>query len=219
MRNKLDNYIDEIANKFNTTDPYIIAEKLNIKFVKSKDYTIDCLYCEHNNIKSIIINENLSKQLTNYLVAREIGHALLCPNSSTLEYITNYYDKVNAFAVKLITISQYKKVWGDYIMKNNNKEMLQSNGSVTECNEVKQLDDVEKRIDKQEMQQQGTTQYEKKFYKLLHEQHVLIEQEKLLGEIEELNKKRIILYIKKRRSNDSTIEKNSKSIKELYKEA
>ena len=59
--------------------------------------------------------------------------------------------------------------------------MLQSNGSVTECNEVKQLDDVEKRIDKQEMQQQGTTQYEKKFYKLLHEQHVLIEQEKLLG--------------------------------------
>lgn len=219
MRNKLDNYIDEIANKFNTTDPYIIAEKLNIKFVKSKDYTIDCLYCEHNNIKSIIINENLSKQLTNYLVAREIGHALLCPNSSTLEYITNYYDKVNEFAVKLITISQYKKVWGDYIMKNNNKEMLQSNGSVTECNEVKQLDDVEKRIDKQEMQQQGTTQYEKKFYKLLHEQHVLIEQEKLLGEIEELNKKRIILKIKKHKSNDSTIEKNSKIIKELYKEA
>ena len=219
MRNNLDNYIDEIANKFNTTDPYIIAEKLNIKFVKSKDYTIDCLYCEHNNIKSIIINENLSKQLTNYLVAREIGHALLCPNSSTLEYITNYYDKVNEFAVKLITISQYKKVWGDYIMKNNNKEMLQSNGSVTECNEVKQLDDVEKRIDKQEMQQQGTTQYEKKFYKLLHEQHVLIEQEKLLGEIEELNKKRIISKIKKRKSNDSTIEKNSKTIKELYKEA
>ncbi|MFR3369362.1 MAG: hypothetical protein ACLTRP_02995 [Clostridioides difficile] len=219
MRNKLDNYIDEIANKFNTTDPYIIAEKLNIKFVKSKDYTIDCLYCEHNNIKSIIINENLSKQLTNYLVAREIGHALLCPNSSTLEYITNYYDKVNEFAVKLITISQYKKVWGDYIMKNNNKEMLQSNGSVTECNEVKQLDDVEKRIDKQEMQQQGTTQYEKKFYKLLHEQHVLIEQEKLLGEIEELNKKRSILKIKKHKSNDSTIEKNSKIIKELYKEA
>lgn len=219
MRNKLDNYIDEIANKFNTTDPYIIAEKLNIKFVKSKDYTIDCLYCEHNNIKSIIINENLSKQLTNYLVAREIGHALFCPNSSTLEYITNYYDKVNAFAVKLITISQYKKVWGDYIMKNNNKEMLQSNGSVTECNEVKQLDDVEKRIDKQEMQQQGTTQYEKKFYKLLHEQHVLIEQEKLLGEIEELNKKRSILKIKKRKSNDSTIGKNSNSIKELYKEA
>lgn len=219
MRNKLDNYIDEIANKFNTTDPYIIAEKLNIKFVKSKDYTIDCLYCEHNNIKSIIINENLSKQLTNYLVAREIGHALLCPNSSTLEYITNYYDKVNEFAVKLITISQYKKVWGDYIMKNNNKEMLQSNGSVTECNEVKQLDDVEKRIDKQEMQQQGTTQYEKKFYKLLHEQHVLIEQEKLLGEIEEVNKKRSILKIKKHKSNDSTIEKNSKIIKELYKEA
>lgn len=112
MRNKLDNYIDEIANKFNTTDPYIIAEKLNIKFVKSKDYTIDCLYCEHNNIKSIIINENLSKQLTNYLVAREIGHALLCPNSSTLEYITNYYDKVNEFAIKLITISQYKKSLG-----------------------------------------------------------------------------------------------------------
>ena len=30
MRNKFDNYIDEIANKFNTTDPYIIAEKLNM---------------------------------------------------------------------------------------------------------------------------------------------------------------------------------------------
>lgn len=62
-------------------------------------------------------------------------------------------------------------------------------------------------------------QYEKRFYKLLFEQQVLIEQEKLLGEIEELKKKRIILYIKKRRSNDSTVEKNSKSIKELYKEA
>lgn len=59
----------------------------------------------------------------------------------------------------------------------------------------------------------------KRFYKLLFEQQVLIEQEKLLGEIEELKKKRIILYIKKRRSNDSTVEKNSKSIKELYKEA
>ncbi|WP_099330287.1 hypothetical protein [Clostridium paraputrificum] len=62
-------------------------------------------------------------------------------------------------------------------------------------------------------------QYEKRFYKLLFEQQVLIEQEKLLGEIEELKKKRIILYIKKHRSNDSTVEKNSKSIKELYKEA
>lgn len=59
----------------------------------------------------------------------------------------------------------------------------------------------------------------KRFYKLLFEQQVLIEQEKLLGEIEELKKKRIILYIKKRRYNDSTVEKNSKSIKELYKEA
>ncbi|MBS4843120.1 MAG: hypothetical protein KH073_20030 [Clostridium sp.] len=62
-------------------------------------------------------------------------------------------------------------------------------------------------------------QYEKRFYKLLFEQRVLIEQEKLLGEIEELKKKRIILHIKKRRVNDSTVEKNSKSIKELYKEA
>ena len=62
-------------------------------------------------------------------------------------------------------------------------------------------------------------QYEKRFYKLLFEQQVLREQEKLLGEIEELKKKRIILYIKKRRYNDSTVEKNSKSIKELYKEA
>lgn len=62
-------------------------------------------------------------------------------------------------------------------------------------------------------------QYEKRFYKLLFEQQVLIEQEKLLGETEELKKKRSILYIKKRRSNDSTVEKNSKSIKELYKEA
>ena len=103
MGNQLDSYIDDIINKFNTTDPYIIAEKLNIKFVKSKNHTIDCLYCEHNNIKSIIINENLSKQLTNYLVAREIGHALLCPSSSTLEYIINYYDITNEFADKLIT--------------------------------------------------------------------------------------------------------------------
>lgn len=62
-------------------------------------------------------------------------------------------------------------------------------------------------------------QYEKRFYKLLFEQQVLIEQEKLLGETEELKKKRSILYIKKRRYNDSTVEKNSKSIKELYKEA
>ena len=62
-------------------------------------------------------------------------------------------------------------------------------------------------------------QYENRFYKLLFEQQVLREQEKLLGEIEELKKKRIILYIKKRRYNDSTVEKNSKSIKELYKEA
>lgn len=28
MRNKLDNYIDYIINKFNTTDAYIIADKL-----------------------------------------------------------------------------------------------------------------------------------------------------------------------------------------------
>lgn len=63
------------------------------------------------------------------------------------------------------------------------------------------------------------SQYEKRLYKLLFEQRVLIEQEKLLEEIEELKKKRIILKIKKRRSNDSTVEKNRKSIKELYKEA
>lgn len=113
-------------------------------------------------------------------------------------------------------------------MKNNNKKMLQSNSNATECNEVKQLGDVEKTRDKQELeqdirqeiQQQIMSKHEMKFYKLLFEQSILIEKEKLLAGIDALKKKeRIISKIKKRRSNDSTIEKNSKSIKELYKEA
>lgn len=40
-------------------------------------------------------------------------------------------------------------------------------------------------------------QYEKRFYKLLFEQQVLIEQEKSLGEIEELKKKKNYFIHKK----------------------
>lgn len=74
-------------------------------------------------------------------------------------------------------------------MKNNNKKMLQSNSNATECNEVKQLGDVEKTRDKQELeqdirqeiQQQIMSKHEMKFYKLLFEQSILIEQEKIIS--------------------------------------
>lgn len=45
-------------------------------------------------------------------------------------------------------------------------------------------------ISKAKTNNEGMNQYEKRFYKLLSEQQVLIEQEKLLGEIEQLKKKK-----------------------------
>ena len=45
-------------------------------------------------------------------------------------------------------------------------------------------------ISKAKTNNEEMNQYEKRFYKLLSEQQVLIEQEKLLGEIEQLKKKK-----------------------------
>lgn len=109
---------EKLMRKYNTNDPFKLAEKLNI-IVKYDDLGNTWGYfITYKRIKIIHINSNLEEWLQRYTCAHELGHSVLhkgVPTPFLKKHTLFSVDKIerqaNTFAVELLMpddiISQY----------------------------------------------------------------------------------------------------------------
>ncbi len=111
--------VEKLMRKYNTNDPFKLAEKLNI-IVKYDDLGNTWGYfITYKRIKIIHINNNLEEWLQRYTCAHELGHSILhkgVPTPFLKKHTLFSVDKIerqaNTFAVELLmpdkVIAQYE---------------------------------------------------------------------------------------------------------------
>lgn len=111
--------VEKLMRKYNTNDPFKLAEKLNI-IVKYDDLGNTWGYfITYKRIKIIHINNNLEEWLQRYTCAHELGHSILhkgVPTPFLKKHTLFSIDKIerqaNTFAVELLipdkVIAQYE---------------------------------------------------------------------------------------------------------------
>lgn len=111
---KIRSLIDDLVRKYNSVNPYILAVNLDIFIQETNinpDYFKARIYLIDNNL-GIMINENFDLKTKKYLLAHELGHALL-----HRDYINFYGDngissekceyEANLFALELMSRNLY----------------------------------------------------------------------------------------------------------------
>lgn len=101
--------VEKLVLKYKTRDPYKIAKELEIIILEENLGSIQGYYNEVLDYKFIHVNTNLTDHKKRFVVAHELGHALLHPNlnhffltNHTLLSIDKYEKEANLFAFKLI---------------------------------------------------------------------------------------------------------------------
>lgn len=99
----------ELVNKYQTNDPFEIAEHLGIIVLHENLGNILGYYSKTYRFKVIHINENSPRNLQLFTCSHELGHAILHPNTNTSFLKSNTYfsaDKIeyeaNKFAIELL---------------------------------------------------------------------------------------------------------------------
>lgn len=105
----LKNTISQLIKKYNTSDPFELADSLKISVLFEELGTINGYYNKPLRMKQIHINQNLSERDAKFTCAHELGHAILHPNASTPFLRSKTFlsvDKLeieaNCFAVNLL---------------------------------------------------------------------------------------------------------------------
>ncbi|WP_368653161.1 ImmA/IrrE family metallo-endopeptidase [Ornithinibacillus sp. 4-3] len=108
--------IEQLVKKYETNNPFKIANELNITIVYEPLGSISGYYSKSHRFKVIHINENLPYEKQLSTCAHELGHAILHPNENTAFLKANTYystEKIeveaNMFALELLFAQR-----GDY---------------------------------------------------------------------------------------------------------
>lgn len=101
--------VDLTVKKYKTRSPYELAELMDIQIHKCELGNIRGYYIKSYRIKQIYLNCNMEEHEERYVLAHEIGHAIMHPNSNTPFLRKNTYfsvDKLeiqaNKFAIELL---------------------------------------------------------------------------------------------------------------------
>lgn len=100
--------VHNLIKKHKTSNPYEIAKDLNIEVCDWDLGSVRGYYFKYNRIKMIFLNAELPDHLKRFVLAHEIGHAVMHPNSCTPFLQTTFWsvDKLeieaNKFAAELI---------------------------------------------------------------------------------------------------------------------
>ncbi|MCI1858291.1 MAG: ImmA/IrrE family metallo-endopeptidase [Sporolactobacillus sp.] len=115
--NYVDDAVKQLIVRFHTNDPFYIARELKVHVrVVNMDISIGGFYRYLKRNQFIIINNRLRPPMKKFVVAHELGHAILHPKTSTffLKDCTAYWvnkteDDANEFATKLL-ISPFRNI-------------------------------------------------------------------------------------------------------------
>lgn len=101
-------HIEKLYKKYHTIDPYELADCLNIIVQRMDLGNMRGFYYNEKRIKQIFLNVNLPHHIEKFVLAHEIGHAILHPNcnapflNSTSFSVNKLEIEANKFAVLLI---------------------------------------------------------------------------------------------------------------------
>ena len=101
--------VETLIKKYNTTDPFAIANALGIRIVYENLGAIYGYFDVHFRIKKIHLNNSIDESLLPFVCAHELGHSVLHPDLNT-PFLSKYtlfsIDKIerqaNTFAVELL---------------------------------------------------------------------------------------------------------------------
>lgn len=124
------NYIEKkvlsLVHKYNQRDPFLLAKKLGINVIENDLGEVFGYYTQIKRIKFILINSNLSESGKRFVVAHELGHAILHSKITTpcLMHLKNINEikiecEANKFAVQLLMDGSHK----DYYIEDKFKIM------------------------------------------------------------------------------------------------
>lgn len=115
-----------LVRKYNQRDPFLLAKKLGIDVIENDLGEVYGYYTQINRIKFILINSNLSESEKRFVVAHELGHAILHSKIviPCLMHLKNINDikiecEANRFAVQLLIDGSHK----DYYIEDKFKIM------------------------------------------------------------------------------------------------
>lgn len=98
-----------LTKKYNTSNPFELANALKIAVFYEELGTINGYYNNPLRMKQIHINSSLNEHDTKYTCAHELGHAIMHPNASTpflrsktLLSVDKLEIEANTFAVNLL---------------------------------------------------------------------------------------------------------------------
>lgn len=109
MRRNIGKIVAYYKKKFGTSDPFEIADALHIELAVGDIGTREGCYMYLKKHKCIFLNENLDEHEKRFVMAHELGHAILHPKENCY-FIRNYTGlliskieiEANKFAVDLL---------------------------------------------------------------------------------------------------------------------
>ncbi len=101
--------VSTLVAKYNTRNPFEIADYQNIEIVYSELKSVLGYYTKYRRVQSIILSNELPEHLERYVCAHELGHAICHPDinvqwlcESTFYSKGKFERQANTFAVELL---------------------------------------------------------------------------------------------------------------------
>ena len=109
LRNDIKKLVSYYKKKYNTSNPFELAKQLHIEVLVGDIGSRDGCYMYLKKHKCIFLNENLDEHLLNFVMAHELGHAIMHPKqncyfirSNTFLLISKTENEANKFAIELL---------------------------------------------------------------------------------------------------------------------
>ncbi|SHN03390.1 protein of unknown function [Anaerosporobacter mobilis DSM 15930] len=99
--------VHELLKKYNTNSPYQLCELLDIEVFKCELGTIKGYYHHAYRIKQIYLNSNLSRREEKLVLAHELGHAIMHPNSNTPFFKANTFTSIDKLEKQANTFAMH----------------------------------------------------------------------------------------------------------------
>lgn len=92
--------VESVVKRYGTRSPHELANLMKIQLHKSELGDIRGYYIKMFRIKQIYLNCNLERREIEYVLAHEIGHAVMHPDSNTPFLRGNTYLSVNKMEIQ-----------------------------------------------------------------------------------------------------------------------
>ena len=103
------NIVERTIKKYKTRSPYELADLMGISIHRCELGTIRGYYSKKFRIKQIVLNCNLSEKDERFVLAHELGHAIMHENLNTPFLMENtllsknkFEKEANTFAIELL---------------------------------------------------------------------------------------------------------------------